>query len=107
MKKLDVYDPPMCCSSGVCGPSVDTKLISFRAALKDLEARGVQVARYNPSQQQAAFASNPAVTQAIERDGMGCLPLLLVDSAIVSRGGYPDAAALLALVGLDPTSPVA
>jgi hypothetical protein len=106
MKKLDVYDPPMCCSSGVCGPTVDTKLVNFRAALKDLESRGVQVARYNPSQQQAAFAANPLVTQTVEREGMGCLPLLVVDGRIVSRGAYPDSAALLALVGVDSANPV-
>jgi hypothetical protein len=106
MKKLDVYDPPMCCSSGVCGPAVDPKLVHFRAALKDVEARGVQVTRYNPSQQQAAFAANPLVTRTVEREGLGCLPLIVVDGAIVSRGEYPDGATLLALLNLDSTKPV-
>ena len=23
MKKMVIYDPAMCCSTGVCGPSVD------------------------------------------------------------------------------------
>jgi len=25
--KLEVFDPPMCCSSGVCGPNVDKRNI--------------------------------------------------------------------------------
>ncbi len=100
MKSIEIYDPPMCCSSGVCGPTADTKLIRFRAALKELESRGVSVARYNPTQQQAAFAANAAVSKTIEKEGMGCLPLILVDGAIVSRGAYPDAAALFALAGI-------
>ena len=95
MKKMEVYDPPMCCSSGVCGPSVDPKLVQFKAALKKIEERGVVVHRFNPSQQQAEFAANAIVTGTIEAEGMKCLPLILVDGVIVGRGDYPDAATLL------------
>lgn len=98
MKKLEVYDPPMCCSSGVCGPGVDPKLVNFRSALKELETHGIDVVRINPAQQQAEFAANTKVTKAVERYGMACLPILVVDGEIVSRGEYPDAARLLALV---------
>jgi len=28
-KKIDVYDPAMCCSTGVCGPDVDDSLTDF------------------------------------------------------------------------------
>lgn len=99
MKTLEVYDPPMCCSSGVCGPGVDTKLIQFKAALKKVGEQGVTVRRFNPSQQQAEFAANAMVSKTIEAEGMACLPLILVDGVIVSRGSYPDADALAGWVG--------
>lgn len=98
MKVIEVYDPPMCCSSGVCGPSVDPRLVQFKAGLKRLEERGATVRRFNPAQQQAEFAANATVTKTIETEGMGCLPLILVDGAIVSRGSYPDADTLAALI---------
>lgn len=36
---LEVFYPPMCCSTGVCGPKVDTKLVQFSADLEWLKAR--------------------------------------------------------------------
>ncbi len=33
-KLVQVFDPPMCCSSGACGPKVlDRRLVQFSAAL--------------------------------------------------------------------------
>ena len=100
-RELQVYDPPMCCSSGVCGPNVDPKLVRFQADLKWMSDRGVQVERFNPAHEHEAFVRNATVVDAINTNGQGCLPLILVDGEIVSRGGYPDRAELAALVGLD------
>ena len=99
--KLEVFDPPMCCSSGVCGPSVDPKLVQFSAALDWLHSQGVGVERFNPSHQYAVFASNATVVSAINEGGLSCLPLILVNGSIVSRGEYPAKEALAALAGLD------
>ncbi len=43
MTKLEVYDPAMCCSTGVCGPEVDPALVTFAADLKWVEAQGIAV----------------------------------------------------------------
>ena len=101
MKKVEVFDPPMCCSSGVCGPKVDKKLVQFGAALEWVRAQGVEVQRYNPTQQYDAFVGNTAVVQAINDQGSGCLPLILVDGVIVSHGSYPDKKELAVLAGVE------
>ncbi len=98
--KLEVFDPPMCCSSGVCGPNVDPKLVQFSAVLDWLRAQGIQVDRYNPSHQYDAFAGNATVVRAITEYGLNCLPLILVNGSIVSRGEYPAREALAAKAGL-------
>lgn len=100
-KKLAVFDPPMCCSSGVCGPKVDQKLVRFSAALEWLRTQGVEVQRYNPTQQYDVFAGNPAVVKAINERGTKCLPLILVDGEIVHSGSYPAKNELAVLAGLD------
>jgi hypothetical protein len=100
MKRLEVFDPPMCCASGVCGPQVDKRLVRFAAALEWLRGQGVQVERYNPTRQYDAFVSNPAVVKTINERGTQCLPLLLADGEIVHLGGYPEKAELATLVGL-------
>src|SRR5512135_3684339 len=89
MTTLRVFDPAMCCSTGVCGPSVDPVLARFVADLDWLKRQGVEVERYNLAQQPAAFASNLIIAAALRGFGTNCLPLILVDGQIVSRGSYP------------------
>ncbi|WP_165235832.1 arsenite efflux transporter metallochaperone ArsD [Aquisphaera insulae] len=100
MTRLALYDPPMCCSTGVCGPAIDPALPRIAADLDWLKRQGVQVERYNLAQQPQAFASNPTVTAALREHGNDCLPLVLVDGEVASRGAYPDRAELARLSGL-------
>ncbi len=104
MSKVQVFDPPMCCSTGVCGPGVDPALVRFASDLEWLRSNGVEVERFNLAQEPAAFVANPVVAQAI-RGRDGGLPLLLVDGKIVAQGSYPDRDVLAELVGV--AAPVA
>jgi len=99
MKKIEVFDPPMCCSSGVCGASVDPVLPRFAADLEWLKHQGVVVLRYNLAQEPMAFVDNQKVSSAI-KDDENALPLILVDGVIVSRNVYPGRKALAAFVGI-------
>ncbi len=103
MTKLAVYDPPLCCSSGVCGPAVDPVLPRVAADLDWLKRQGVEVERDNLAQQPQAFASNPSIREALREHGNDCLPLVLVNGEIVSRGTYLDRRGLANLAGLDVT----
>ena len=100
---IEVFDPAMCCSTGVCGPSVDPVLPRFAADLEWLAEGGVQVMRHNLAQEPAAFAAAPAVQAALTERGTDCLPLILVDGRIVSQGVYPTRAELASWTGLDGT----
>lgn len=99
MQKLEVFDPAMCCSTGVCGVDVDPVLVQFAADLKWLETQAIGVQRYNLGQEPQAFAANTQVVKSIEA-GMSCLPLLLLDGVVVSTGQYPTRQQLAAMLGL-------
>ena len=99
MPKLQVFDPAMCCSTGVCGPSVDPALAQFASDLEQLKAAGVVVERFNLGQEPGAFVGDPVVSAAI-RGRSDALPLLLVDGKIVSEGVYPPRDDLYRLVGV-------
>ncbi|GAO01458.1 arsenite efflux transporter metallochaperone ArsD [Anaeromyxobacter sp. PSR-1] len=99
MPTIQVFDPPMCCSTGVCGPAVDPALVRFAADLEWLKQHGVRVERFNLSQDPAAFVGNPVVTQAI-RSRDDALPLLLLDWAIIAQGSYPGREVLAEIVGV-------
>ena len=92
MKTLTVYDPPLCCPTGVCGPSVDPALVELAAVLARLGRRGVLVQRYNLAKQPMAFASHPEIKNLLENGGVEALPAILVDGQLVMHGRYPDAA---------------
>jgi hypothetical protein len=99
--KIQVFDPPMCCSTGLCGPSVDPKLVEFSANLDWLKHQGIEVERYNLSQQTAAFVNNILVRDLLQKDGNQCLPIILVNGAIASQGVYPAKADLAKLAGVE------
>jgi len=99
MKKLEVYDPAMCCSTGVCGPEVDPVLVTFAADLKWVAEQGVEVRRYNLGQEPQAFAASPAVVKEMEA-GMDRLPIIAVDGHIVSAGVHLSRDQLAAKLGL-------
>jgi len=101
IKKLEVFDSPMCCSTGVCGPNVDPALVQFASDFLWVAGQGIHVERYNLAQQPQAFAANEIVKTALKEHGNACLPLILVDGAIVSEGRYPAREELAKLVGLE------
>ncbi len=100
IQTLEVYDPPMCCDTGVCGPFVDTALVHFAADIDWLKGQGINVERYNLAQQPDVFAKNKLLLQAMEKDGTDCLPLIIADGKIVTHGSYPDRKALVQITGL-------
>jgi len=106
MKTIQVYEPPMCCSTGVCGPAVDPKLVRFAADVKWLGEQGVTVERYNLAQTPIAFAENEVVRAALTAKGEAALPLILVEGKVVFSGSYPPREGLAGLLGLSAESAV-
>ena len=100
MNKVEVFDPPMCCSTGVCGPNVDPALARFSADLHWLTNEGVKVERYNLAQQPQAFATNQVVKAALQSEGNQCLPLVLINGQVASKGTYPAREELARLAGI-------
>lgn len=98
--RVQVFDPAMCCATGVCGPSVDPELVRFSADLDWLRSQGVAVERCNLSQQPMAFAQDPEVRAALEAQGETALPLIKVAGQVKSLGSYPLRAQLAAWAGV-------
>ena len=101
MKTLEIFDPAMCCSTGVCGVEVDPVLVQFNADLQWLAEQGVDGRRATTCRRSPqAFAANPAVLKEMEA-GMERLPLtLVIDGAVVATGAYLSRAQLAQKLGL-------
>jgi hypothetical protein len=90
MTSIQVFDPALCCSTGVCGVDVDQQLVGFSADVDWAKQNGAQIERFNLAQQPMAFAENPIVKSFLERSGAEALPLILVDGEIALAGRYPN-----------------
>lgn len=97
---VDIYDPAQCCATGACSPDADDELAQFASSLEWLKERGISVSRYNLGHQPGAFAQNALVKGKLQSSGVGCLPLVLADGAILSQGRYPTREELATTLGL-------
>jgi len=100
MKKVQVFDPALCCSSGVCGTDVDQKLVDFSADAGWAKQHGAVIERFNLAQQPMAFAENTAVKDLLQKVGEAALPVILVDGQVVLSGSYPTREALAGWLGI-------
>jgi len=98
-RRVELFEPAMCCQSGVCGPSVDQQLIDVREELRWAQSQGAQVTRHNLSSDPDAFVANPKVTGLMAAFGEAALPTLLLDGDIAIHGRYPSREELATLLG--------
>jgi len=89
-RRVELYEPAMCCQTGVCGPSLDQQLISVREDLRWAQGQGAVVVRHNLSSDPDAFVANPKITGLMAAFGEGALPVLVVDGEIAIHGRYPS-----------------
>lgn len=100
MKDMKIYEPAMCCSTGLCGVSVDPELLRVSTVLNTLKQNGIEVQRFNLSNAPKAFVSNKAVNEFLMKNGPDKLPVTLVDGCIVLSGRYPTNAEFTKLLGI-------
>lgn len=99
---IRVFEPALCCNTGVCGPDVDEALVAFTADLDHLRGQGVDIARHNLANDPGAFAETPVVRDFLRVAGSAGLPLVLVDGVTVATGRYPSRTELEGYAAADP-----
>lgn len=101
MSRVQVFEPALCCATGVCGEDVDQQLVMFSADLDFVSSRGGDVTRYNLASEPGTFAENETVRAFLQVAGSGGLPLVLVDGVTAMTGRYPDRHQLAAWAGVE------
>jgi hypothetical protein len=89
MKKMFIYEPAMCCSTGLCGVGVNPELLRISTVLNTLKNHGVEVVRYNLSNSPQEFVKNEIVNNYINNKGVEGLPITVLDNQIIITGRYP------------------
>jgi hypothetical protein len=86
---VELFDPPMCCSTGICGPTIDQTLLDVNEMVLMLQSKGVSVARYQMTSHPNAFLSNADVMKIVREQQMAALPISVVHGKIIKTGAYP------------------
>lgn len=89
MKTMKIFEPAMCCPTGLCGVSVDPELLRVSTVLNTLKQHGIEVQRFNLTSAPMEFVNHPAVSDYLKKFGPDKLPVVLVEDCIVIAGRYP------------------
>lgn len=102
--EVEVFDPPMCCSTGLCGPTVDQSLLDMNEAILKLKGMGITIERYQMSSQSNAFMSNPDVMRLVRDKQMEALPITVVRGHVIKVGVYPTLDEIQAALSIEALS---
>ncbi len=100
--KVEIFDPPMCCPSGLCGPGIDPVLLRVNEAVLALKKQGMEVERYNLARQPKAFMDNHEVKQLLAKNGKNIMPVVMVNGEVIKTGEYPSYENLCQALGIEP-----
>lgn len=90
MKEIKIYEPAMCCETGLCGVSVDPELLRITTLINQLKQKNIIVKRYNLSGAPQAFVEDREINEYINKYGAENLPVTEVDGKITVVGRYPS-----------------
>lgn len=89
MNKIEIYEPAMCCSTGLCGVNVNKELLRVATTINALQKKGASIERFNLSSAPKAFISNKTMNEHINKMGTNSLPVTIVNGKIVKTKEYP------------------
>ncbi|MCB8814610.1 arsenite efflux transporter metallochaperone ArsD [Desulfosporosinus shakirovi] len=90
MKKMQIFEPAMCCSTGLCGVGVDTELLRISTVINSLKKNGINIDRFNLTNAPMEFVNNKAVNDLLQTKGVAELPAAVIEGEIVITGRYPS-----------------
>lgn len=98
--KVEIFEPALCCETGLCGVTVDPELLRISTFLNKLKKKGHLVKRYNLNSSPMEFITNTIANEFINKEGVEKLPITIFDDVIIVVGRYPTNEELLNLFNI-------
>ena len=89
MKTIEIFDPAMCCPTGLCGTNIDPNLMRIAVIVDNLKKKGINVTRHNLKDEPQIYVTNTKVNELLQSKGVEALPITLVDGEVAVIGSYP------------------
>ena len=103
MKKINIYEPAMCCPTGLCGVGVDKELLRISTVISNLGKKGIKVERFNLTSAPQEFIKNKELNNLMMEKGLEILPVTIVDNIVVKTGSYPTNEELIKFLDVSPS----
>lgn len=89
---VEIFDAPMCCPTGMCGPTIDPVLLDVNEMILSLQSEGITVGRYQMASHAQTFVSNREVFRLVREKQLAALPITVVKGSVIKVGAYPTLA---------------
>ncbi len=89
---VELFDPPMCCPTGLCGPTLDQTLLDVNEMILTLQRENLRVERYQMTNNPNAFLATSEVMKLVREQQMAALPITVVRGKVIKVGAYPTLA---------------
>lgn len=101
MKTIEIFDPAMCCSTGLCGPNINPDLMRVAASVEYIKRQGVTITRHNLRDEPQAYVDNQVINEYLTQEGADGLPVTLVDGVIAVTKTYPTSSQFTEWTGVN------
>lgn len=88
MNTLKIYEPALCCATGVCGPSVDPELLRVTMLVNQIKTNGGQIERYNLKDNPMVFVTEKKINDLLNSEGITALPITTLNDEVIKTGAY-------------------
>lgn len=101
MKKIEIFDPAMCCDTGICGPAIDPELLRIATVISGLKEKGINIKRYGLANEPQKFISNKTIGDLLQTEGAEVLPVTIIDGEVAKKKEYPTNEELSTWLGVE------
>lgn len=89
-KELKIYDPALCCPTGLCGVNIDPELMRIAVVFETLKKKGIPVERFNLRDNPQVYVDNKTINDCLMKESADVFPITTLDGEIVLKKTYPS-----------------
>lgn len=89
-KEMKIYDPALCCPTGLCGVNIDPELMRIAVVLETLKKKGIAVERFNLRDNPQVYVEHKVINDCLMNESVEVFPITTLDGEIVLKKSYPS-----------------
>lgn len=88
-KEMKIYDPALCCPTGLCGVNIDPELMRIAVVMETLKKKGIVVERFNLRDNPQVYVEHKVINDCLMNESVEVFPITTLDGEIVLKKSYP------------------